>query len=111
MPDILRVLVVEDDAAMREKLQTALADAYGWSVASASDPSEAAQLYTTADVVLSDWSMPNGGGARVLAECPRPVVVYSSQPNIPHQYALRKPATLPRIHDMIVEAHKRRIIR
>ncbi len=93
---------------MRAKLQSALADTYGWNVIAAADPSVAGPLYAIVDVVLTDWAMPNGGGARVLAECTRPVVVHSSQADIPHPYALRKPASLPRIHDLLVEAFESR---
>jgi DNA-binding NtrC family response regulator len=93
---------------MRAKLQSALAETYGWNVAAAADPELAAPLYATVDVVLSDWAMPKGGGARVLAECPRPVVVYSSQADIPHAFALRKPASLQRIHDMLLAAYETR---
>lgn len=74
-----RVLVVEDDIMMRRAFARALAG-LGWEVVSASDPGIARDLYQHVDVVLSDWGMPAGGGARVLEESTKPVVIFTGAP-------------------------------
>jgi CheY-like chemotaxis protein len=64
----LRVLVVDDDAALRRMLNMVLADA-GWEVLEAKDGIEAvAMLYSCPYrmVVLLDWKMPEMSGEEVL---------------------------------------------
>jgi CheY-like chemotaxis protein len=64
----LRVLVVDDDAALRRMLNMVLADA-GWDVLEAKDGLEAvAVLYSCPYrlVVLLDWKMPEMSGEEVL---------------------------------------------
>jgi CheY-like chemotaxis protein len=64
----LRVLVVDDDAALRRMLNMVLADA-GWDVLEAKDGIEAvAMLYSCPYrlVVLLDWKMPEMSGEEVL---------------------------------------------
>jgi CheY-like chemotaxis protein len=64
----LRVLVVDDDAALRRMLNMVLADA-GWEVLEAKDGVEAvAMLYSCPCrlVVLLDWKMPEMSGEEVL---------------------------------------------
>jgi len=63
----LRVLVVDDDAALRRMLNMVLADA-GWEVLEAKDGVEAvAMLYSCPCrlVVLLDWKMPEMSGEEV----------------------------------------------
>lgn len=103
MSEKLRVLIIDDDDMLRNALQSALACSCGWHVLTARDPSQAAAFYQQVDVVLSDWAMPFGGGERVLAESPKPVLVYSSEAAITHPYRIRKPATLDTIRDAIVQ--------
>lgn len=55
----------------------------GWEVVTASNPKEASATYLDSgacDVVLSDWLMPEGGGARVLRESVHPVLIFSTTP-------------------------------
>lgn len=78
-----RLLIVDDCpellAAYRRILKSE------WSIELAINPTEAAELYPAGfDVVLSDWHMPEGGGARVIAESPAPVVISST---VPHEVA------------------------
>lgn len=63
------VLVVEDEPAVRNLVVQALSSA-GYKVASASRPSEANLLLAreSFDLVLSDISMPEGGGRQVFAD-------------------------------------------
>lgn len=98
----LRLLIIDDDAMLRSALQNAFVDCCGWVVVTASDPDEAQQHYAGVDIVMSDWSMPCGGGARVLAESPKPVLVYSSESSIGHPHRLRKPASLPALQHAVL---------
>jgi DNA-binding NarL/FixJ family response regulator len=103
----LRVLLVEDDPMLLNALQNALADLYGWTVYAAADPEEARPHYPNVDVVMSDWSMPNGGGARVLKESPAPVLIYSSDASaLEYPNRLSKPASLPTIQNALLQVAK-----
>lgn len=97
-----RVLIVDDDAPTRRALARLLRGE-GWLADTAADPDEAinylCERVIAGDgplVVLSDWDMPNGGGARVLAESPVPVVIYTGNPDAPPAgtRVLTKPAEL-----------------
>jgi two-component system KDP operon response regulator KdpE len=80
----LRVLVVEDDAAMRDLLRAALA-AEGFDVATAVSVSEAAAVVTHAppDAIVLDLGLPDGDGAALVREVRRksavPIVVASAR--------------------------------
>lgn len=77
------VLVIDDDERIRRALVRGLRP-YGWNVIQADSPHTAVPaMYGAADVVLSDWEMPHGGGARVLREAGRPVVIYTGELNVP----------------------------
>jgi len=74
-----RLLIVDDDAM----LASAMARVFSrksWEVLLADGPVSAREQYAHADAVLSDWSMPDGGGLAVFAECPLPVVFYTARP-------------------------------
>ena len=85
------VLLIDDSAMLRRALARVL-KGYGWDCVEARDPERAALLYRVADCVLSDWSMPNGGGARVLRESPVPVVIHTGSPDVNAPVVLIKPA-------------------
>ena len=80
----LRVLVVEDDAAMRELLRTALA-AEGFDVTTAVSVSEAMALATHAppDAIVLDLGLPDGDGGALVRQVRRqsavPIVVASAR--------------------------------
>lgn len=94
----LRVLIIEDDPMLRDGLQRALSEICGHDVHAVADPAEARTLYVHVDVVLSDWTMPNGGGERVIAESPVPVLVYSSDASaLAYPHRIQKPAALSAI--------------
>jgi CheY-like chemotaxis protein len=93
------VLIIDDDPLIR-RAYGRLLSAGGWSVTSTGSPTTAAALYAQADVVLSDWDMPDGGGARVLRDSPVPVVVHSGSYAGGHRFAVAKPA---RIGDVLAE--------
>lgn len=67
-------LVIDDDPTIR-RVVARLLQSRGWHTLEAADPVSAP--YYRADVVVSDWDMPNGGGARVLAESHAPVVLFT----------------------------------
>lgn len=71
-----KILIVDDTPEILKAVERELRRE-GFDVVTASDPVEAAALYSEAAVVVSDWVMPNGGGARVLEESPVPVVIHS----------------------------------
>lgn len=80
-----RVLIVDDDAALRRTFARCLRG-MGWRVDLADGPDEAFRQLTcapTPDVVLSDWDMPGGGGARVLELSQVPVVILTGNPDAP----------------------------
>lgn len=107
MPDlvVLRLLIVDDDTALRTALQNAFSELCGWTVVSAGDPVAAQPHYDAVDVVMTDWNMPLGGGARVLSESPKPVLVYSSEiAGLLHPWRLRKPASLEVMRAAIMQA-------
>ncbi|MCG8433200.1 MAG: response regulator, partial [Gammaproteobacteria bacterium] len=70
-------LLVIDDQPFLARAVCRLMRSKGWETLVACDPEEARDLYEDADIVLSDWVMPNGGGERVKRECPKPVVFWS----------------------------------
>jgi two-component system chemotaxis response regulator CheB len=81
---LLRVLVVDDSALVRESMQRILTADGSFSVATAADPLIAAHKMATArpDVILLDLAMPQMDGLsflrKVMAEDPIPVVVCSA---------------------------------
>src|SRR5260370_14454515 len=78
----LRVLVVDDDAALRRMLNMVLADA-GWEVLEAKDGVEAvAMLYSCPCrlVVLLDWKMPEMSSEEVLE-------LVKANPELPSRHA------------------------
>ncbi|MEZ0314300.1 MAG: response regulator transcription factor [Myxococcota bacterium] len=98
---VVRLLIVDDDDALRHALRNAITSLIGWTVVTATDPVDAQQHYASVDVVMSDWNMPLGGGARVIEEARCPVLIYSAE-QVEHIYRLRKPAALPAIHAALV---------
>ena len=62
-------MVVEDDPQVRQVLRRQL-QRHGYDVSEAADPDEALEILTgnSVDVVITDWSMPAGGGFRLLEE-------------------------------------------
>ena len=70
-----RILIIDDDA--RALHTTArFFRAKGWAVGTARSPKGVFSVHEP-DIVLSDWDMPDGGGARVLRESDVPVVLCS----------------------------------
>lgn len=101
----LRLLVVDDDPTMCDALARAIEAHLGWEVLTALEPSAAARLYDGVDAVISDWNMPDGGGARVLAECPKPVVIYSAAAVlIDHPHRLSKPSSVESLRNAVLGA-------
>ncbi len=100
----LTVLLIDDDDALIASLTRTIRARLGWEVLSASSPEAAATLYDRVDLVMTDWSMPDGGGARVLAECGKPVVVYSGCGEVGHPFHLYKPAPFDDIHALLLKA-------
>lgn len=88
------VLLVDDETVGLRVLASALHAFLGWDILTAVGPVAAAKLYDKADVVVTDWVMPDGGGARVLAECNRPVLVISAAEGIDHPHCLPKPVSV-----------------
>ena len=88
MPECARILVVDDEALQRDIIADVLRAA-GHEVGLAEGPAAGCvELERGAwDVVLTDWRMPDGGGARLLAEarasCPdAPVIVMTAYGSI-----------------------------
>ena len=84
-PARVRVLVVDDDAALRRMVTMVLEDA-GWDVLEAKDGQEALAAMRSSPsrlVVLLDWKMPNMSGDEVLD-----VVVATPELATRHAYAL-----------------------
>ena len=102
---VVRLLIVDDDEVLRHALARAITGLGGWTVCSAADPVEARAYYASVDVVLSDWNMPHGGGARVIQESPCPVLVYSAE-RVEHTYRLRKPSALQVICEALLHTMK-----
>jgi DNA-binding NtrC family response regulator len=75
---MIRVLLIDDEPGILRALTNELRRAGFEIVGAANDPVEAREFYALAEVVVSDWVMPAGGGAVVLKESPVPVVVHSS---------------------------------
>lgn len=76
------LLILDDDAPIRRALARVLGP-MGWIIRAAESPLQPREVYDDVAVVLSDWDMPDGGGARVLAESPAPVVIYTGRPDAP----------------------------
>ena len=93
----LTVLVVDDEPLLLAALARQLHRQLGWRVLTAANPGTAQVLYPDADIVLTDWDMPNGGGARVMAECGKPVVIHSADPPLGCPNRVHKPATFEEI--------------
>lgn len=74
----MKTILIVDDEPMVIRAVARVLRSRGFEVLSAADPIEARAHYAAADVVLSDWNMPNGGGQRVLDESPKPVVIHSA---------------------------------
>ena len=74
----MHILVVDDDAVMRELLQYFLEE-QGLSVSTASNPPEALQFleHNAIDLVLSDLVMPGGGGKFLIKS------IQLTQPKLP----------------------------
>ena len=99
----LTVLVVDDDALICRAYERLLR-ARGWRVLTAAGPREALAHYAAADVVLSDWCMPSGGGERVLRESPVPVVIHSASYVGSHPWTVAKPSPIDRVVAELVRA-------
>ncbi|WP_439119686.1 sigma-54-dependent transcriptional regulator [Marivita sp.] len=88
MPDQFRVLIVDDDAEMRQSLAVLL-ERSGWDVDTAGNGQLALSRLeaTVPDVVLSDVRMPGMSGLELLAEMARrpspPLVLISAHGDIP----------------------------
>lgn len=92
------VLVMDDEGSVRRATARVLRGA-GWRVIEADSPADLDALllqHPEIEVVLSDLDMPDGGGVRVLAESPVPVVIYSGNERGIHErnaeHWLLKPA-------------------
>ncbi len=95
------ILLIDDDAIVLRTLARALSGGLGWRVLTALSPALAGALYEQADIVITDWAMPDGGGARVLAECTKPVIVMSASGDIAHPHRLPKPVSLSVIEEAV----------
>jgi EAL domain-containing protein (putative c-di-GMP-specific phosphodiesterase class I) len=87
-PDAVRVLLVDDDVAVRRAYQRALARS-GWSVETASNGKEGIECVKRAsfDVILSDISMPEMDGLEFLRavreqDLDVPVILLTGQPGL-----------------------------
>lgn len=93
----LTILVIDDDRLVAEATARVLR-ARGHTTHVLYSPAAAHLYYGHVDAVVSDWEMPDGGGARVLAESPVPVVVVSGSDGVVEtlcrngRVALLKPA-------------------
>jgi len=99
------VLVIDDDAMILRGTARAL-KGLDWCVLVAGGPTQAVPLYGQADVVLSDWDMPDGGGLQVLREAPVPVVIYTGRPDAQPEgtRVLTKPTEVAEIDRALREA-------
>ena len=73
------VLVIDDEALVRRGTARLLRT-FGWTVIEAESPADLDGIFREhpeIEVVLSDLDMPDGGGERVVAEAPVPVVILS----------------------------------
>ena len=93
----MKILIVDDDHLVARSVARIL-KREGFDVMIAIDPVEASAYYGVADVVVSDWEMPNGGGARVLKESPIPVVIHSAVADLRAEFFVPKPSRI----DMII---------
>lgn len=100
----MRVLIIDDDALVR-RAWVKILKSRGWEVVTAADPGEAVDYYDQADVVISDWHMPYGGGARVLKDSTKPVIICSATPPDTAKCAaiLTKPASVDKMHETLMK--------
>jgi CheY-like chemotaxis protein len=90
----IHALIIDDNVINARVVARTLRE-LGWTTTEAHDPIEAAPHYATADVVVTDWEMPNGGGERVLVECGKPVMILSGNQDVIEELrATKRPALL-----------------
>jgi DNA-binding NtrC family response regulator len=109
-----RILLV-DDTDMALRATSRILSAMGYGVATCAGPIEALELLGQSwiDCVVTDWDMPDGGGAVVLAACHHcaiPVVVYTGDVETVEALerrcvvAVLKPSTMPTLQAAIARA-------
>jgi len=110
----MRVLVVDDEYLVRRSVARALGRLH-WDYDMAAGPLEAALRcdLKRPDVILSDWDMPDGGGAEVIAIAARagvPIVIYSGGEPQTDRPVIAKPAKSETIDSALkgaIETHAR----
>jgi CheY-like chemotaxis protein len=71
------VIAVDDDPIVLKALARMLRG-WGWNVIGIDNPQDLDLRQQGAQVILTDWDMPGGGGPEVLRRALLPVVIYSS---------------------------------
>jgi DNA-binding response OmpR family regulator len=104
----VKVLVIDDEAPLRRATARAL-KGLGFDATHAAPEEFFSANVEEVDAILSDWDMPDGGGARVLEEALVPVVIMTARPEtVPAGVeVVSKPAPLHEIE----QALRRAIIR
>jgi len=110
------ILVVDDEAGLRETLATFLEDE-GYLVLTARDGAEALELLDRADLIVSDVRMPTMGGGELLLrlrarEAPQPILLFSGYSDLDSRVAaslgaltlLQKPIDLRELGRLVREA-------
>ena len=107
----MKILIVDDEAPIGRAMSRLLTSADHETRVRTSPSAITAEDYAWADVVLTDWDMPDGGGAAVIACCGRtPWVVLSGNDVVVDGIraaggtAVSKPASLVEITAAIVRA-------
>lgn len=82
-----KLLIADDDQRMRRALVRSLSKHY--EITEASDAAEAIDKLPAVDLVLTDWDMPAGGGARVVRACQvvrKPVLIHTGNFAVVREY-------------------------
>jgi FixJ family two-component response regulator len=97
------VLILDDNESILKTLARDFRRA-GWKVHTGTEPLADPKGYALVDCVLSDNSMPNGGGERVIRESSAPVVIYSGDESVDHRHFVRKPAATDELIEALLQA-------
>lgn len=108
MPKGKRLMIVDDDATLRRTLARMLRNHWDCVVVSGVLEAVAKMREAHIDVILSDWDMPDGGGARLIELAKAggiPIIILSGGYNIRcSARMIAKPATLEDIDRALWEA-------
>lgn len=78
---MLKLLIVDDDQLITRSLKRSMKRDFD--IITANTVEEGILNIEKADVVLTDWSMPGGGGSKIVSACNthnKPVVIMSAMP-------------------------------